>query len=69
MKDKTLIRLAYNSFTVIKWIFALLFVFIVFYRFFEPVPMFLFGIFIFVSGLFVGYSVAYYSIKYLQNKG
>ena len=68
MINKALNWLADKSFYITKALFYGLLLVSAFYRFINPIPPFLLYMFIFSAGLYVGYSAAYYSIKYLQNR-
>lgn len=62
--------LAYYSFLIVKVIFGLSFISIVIlhYYIFDKTPTVILCLFFLVLGIFVGYSGAYYSIKYLKKQ-
>ncbi len=61
--------LAYNSFAIVKalWSLSFLGLIILNYFVFEKAPSWVLWVFLFLSGLFLGYLMAYRSIKYLQS--
>jgi drug/metabolite transporter (DMT)-like permease len=65
---KTLDYLAYKSYLVIKITFSISLLILVIYYYFvsENIPIWWLFVFFLLSGIFVGYSIAYYSIKHLQ---
>ena len=60
--------LAYNSFIIIKLSFYSYVLFCSIYQFYFPITDILIIFFGIVSGMFAGYKIAYYSIKYLHKK-
>ncbi len=60
--------LAYNSYLVIKIIFSLSFLTLIILHYFvlDSLPSWILYSFSLISGIFIGYSIAYYSIKHLQ---
>lgn len=68
--NKILIYLAYNSYFIIRILFGLVFLTAVILGYFvyDYLPNWFLITFFFVSGIFIGYTIAYYSIKYLHYK-
>ena len=61
--------LAYNSFYIIKIIFGVSFIGIVILNYYvlDEIPVLILYIFCFISGIYLGYSIAYMSIKFLKH--
>lgn len=67
--SKLLDWITYQSYQIIQWVFIVDFISLCILGIvLEKVPMVYFYIFLFIAGLFVGYSFAYYSIKCMQRK-
>ncbi|MBS1976576.1 MAG: hypothetical protein JST46_04360 [Bacteroidetes bacterium] len=64
-------KLTYHSYTIVKVGSAsiLLVIVLAYYLFKVEISLPIVAIFFFVSGIFVGYVIAYYSIKYLRDEG
>lgn len=68
-KEKLLQWFAFNSFSIVRYIFGTLFLFIcLLYLFKSSVSVIWLYVLFFICGVFSGYCFAYYSIKYLHNK-
>ncbi len=68
--NKVLDYLARKSYLIIKIAFSISFLLLSIYYSFvsDIIPVWWLFVFFLLSGIFVGYSIAYYSIKYLQSE-
>lgn len=68
MKKKIKWFLASKSYLIVSYTFAIVFasVAILHYFIYEQLPFFYKYILCFITGIFIGYHIAYYSIKYIQ---
>lgn len=65
---KLLNYLAYKSFLIIKIIFSFSFLILIILHYFvlDKIPYSVLYLFFLITGIFIGYCIAYFSIKYLQ---
>jgi len=66
---KVLNYLAYHSFFIVNIMFGFSFItmIILHYFVFDKIPDFVLNVFFMITGFFIGYRFAYYSIKQLQS--
>jgi hypothetical protein len=62
--------LAYHSFLIINIMFSLSFMTLIILHYFvyDKLPYFVLYLFFMITGVFIGYRIAYYSIKHLQSE-
>lgn len=67
-KHKLLEKLANSSFGMVKILFSFSFIMAFIIKcFYDGTSLLLAAIFFLNSGIYIGYSIAYYSIKYIQH--
>jgi hypothetical protein len=67
--NKFLYKLALKSYTIVSITFIVNFVTVFFIRFFiDPIPLIVTASFFLITGIYVGYVISYYVIKYLKDE-
>lgn len=65
--NKFLNKLALKSYAIVSIVFIVNFTTVFFLRFFiDQIPLVVTAIFFLITGIYVGYVIAFYSIKYLR---
>jgi drug/metabolite transporter (DMT)-like permease len=69
--NKAIDFLTLNSFIIVKVLWGASFLMLIFLNYYllEKAPNWAFYVFILISGIFLGYCSAYYSIKHMQSTG
>jgi drug/metabolite transporter (DMT)-like permease len=68
--NKIIRYLALKSYLIVKYVFVLFFILLIIFHSIlsSEVPYWLIITFILVSGIYIGYSIAYFSIKQIQSE-